>query len=120
MNLESFNEFCATLPATTHVVQWHNSQVWNVGGKVFAIGSLNKNNDPVFTFKTSEQNFYYLRECDGYIPAPYFASRGMKWIQQVDSRSERDEDLKYYLTESHRQVSVKLTKALQRELGLLS
>ncbi|RMH39991.1 MAG: MmcQ/YjbR family DNA-binding protein, partial [Gammaproteobacteria bacterium] len=30
MLLEEFNRFCGSLPATTHVVQWHNSDVWKV------------------------------------------------------------------------------------------
>ncbi|MDD1794471.1 MmcQ/YjbR family DNA-binding protein [Enterovibrio sp. ZSDZ42] len=118
MNYEEFNQFCGSLPATTHIVQWGNSHVWKVGGKVFAIGGWSKDKQPAFTFKTSERNFYFLRECEGYIPAPYFANRGMKWIQQIDSHHEKDDDLQYYLTESHRLVSLGLTKSKQKELGL--
>ncbi len=38
MTYDEYNAFCAALPATSHVVQWGGSQVWKVGGKVFAIG----------------------------------------------------------------------------------
>src|SRR3546814_12828317 len=38
MNAEAFNAYCASLPATTHVVQWGGADVWKVGGKVFALG----------------------------------------------------------------------------------
>ncbi len=31
-------QYRASLPATPHVVQWGGSDVWKVGGKVFAIG----------------------------------------------------------------------------------
>lgn len=118
MNYQEFNQFCASLPATTYVMQWGNSHVWKVDAKVFAIGSWSKGKHPAYTFKTSEQNFYFLSECQGYIPAPYFASRGMKWIQQLDIAADKDQDLRYYLTESHRLVSQGLTKAKQQELGL--
>lgn len=118
MNYEDFNKFCDALAATTHVVQWGNSHVWKVGGKVFAIGGWSKGKQPAFTFKTSEQNYYFLSECQGYIPAPYFANRGMKWIQQIDSNNEKDKDLQYYLSESHHLVSLRLTKVKQKELGL--
>lgn len=118
MNYDDFNQFCSTLAATTHVVQWGGAQVWKVGGKVFAVGGWNKEKKPAFTFKTSEQNYYFLSESPGYIPAPYFANRGMKWIQHVDSRKETDEELRYYITESHRLVSLGLTKLKQKELGL--
>ena len=89
-----------------------------MGGKVFAIGGWTKGKQPAFTFKTSEINFGFLTESEGYKPAPYFANRGMKWIQQVDGEKEKDEDLRYYLIESHRLVSLGLTKIKQKELGL--
>jgi predicted DNA-binding protein (MmcQ/YjbR family) len=118
MNYDKFNKFCDSLLATTHVIQWANSHVWKVGGKVFAVGGWAKDKTPAFTFKTSELNFRFLSENEGYIPAPYFASRGMKWIQQIDSKKEYDEDLRYYLAESHRLVSLGLTKKKQKEFGL--
>lgn len=118
MTYDEFNQFCAALPATTHVVQWGNSQVWKVGGKVFAIGGWGKDKRPAFTFKTSELNFLFLRECPGYQPAPYLASRGLKWIQQYDNDNVNLDELHYYLRESHRIVSLGLSKKKQRELGL--
>ncbi len=118
MNYEEFNEFCRSFPATTYVVQWGHSHVWKVGGKVFAIGGWSKNDQPAFTFKASNRNFDFLRDLEGYIPAPYFASRGMKWIQQVETAGTLDEDLKYYLSESYRIVALSLSKAKQKELGV--
>ncbi|MFD2177812.1 MmcQ/YjbR family DNA-binding protein [Veronia pacifica] len=119
MNHEQFNAFCASLPSTTYVVQWGNSHVWKVGGKVFAVGTKSKDQQPAFTFKASELNFEFLKLQDGYIPAPYFANRGMKWIQQVETSGQLDEELEYYLSESHRLVSLGLSKTKQRELGLI-
>jgi predicted DNA-binding protein (MmcQ/YjbR family) len=55
----------------------------------------------------------------GYRPAPYLASRGMKWIQQYDvPDTEDDDELLYYLSESHRIVSLGLTKNKKKELGI--
>ena len=119
MDSNEFNQFCCAFPAVTHVVQWGNSDVWKIGGKVFAIGTRRKNAEPAFTFKTSPLNFEFLREYEGYIPAPYFASRGMKWIQQIDTSGRLDDDLKYYLSESYRIVSEGLSKRRQIELGLI-
>ena len=65
MTIDEFNHYCKALPHTTHVVQWGNSEVWKVGGKVFAIGSISKDGHPAFTFKTSEQNYYFLEEKPG-------------------------------------------------------
>ena len=115
MTYEEFNEFCRSLPATTYVIQWGGSHVWKVGGKVFAIGGWAKDGKPAFTYKTSELNFHFLSDQLGYRPAPYLASRGMKWIQQYDTD---DDELIYYLKESYRIVSLGLTKKKQKELGL--
>lgn len=126
MNYETFNAYCAAMPATTHVIQWGDSHVWKVGGKVFAIGGWSKSTvngqdeQPAFTFKTSDTNYLFLSQHEGYRPAPYFANRGMKWIQQIDTSGDLDEELKYYLAESHRLASANLSKKKQRELGLIS
>jgi len=118
MTYEEFNEFCSAFPATSYVMQWGDSHVWKVGGKVFAIGGWRKAGKPAYTFKTSELNFDFLSDESGYRPAPYLASRGMKWIQQFDVPASEDEALKYYLGESHRIVSLGLSKKQQKQLGL--
>ncbi|MDN3617351.1 MmcQ/YjbR family DNA-binding protein [Vibrio gallaecicus] len=118
MNYEEFNHFFGSFAGTSHVAQWGNSDVWKVGGKVFAIGGWSDGSQAAFTFKTSNLNFDFLRDCEGYKPAPYFASRGMKWIQQVETSGKLDDDLKYYLSESYRIVASGLIKRKQQELGI--
>ena len=117
MTYDQFNDFCGALPATSYICQWGGAHVWKVGGKVFAIGGWEKQDEPAFTFKASDLNFEILREQPGFRPAPYMASRGMKWIQQYTRLP--DEQLEYYLSESHRLVASGLTKKKQRELGLI-
>jgi predicted DNA-binding protein (MmcQ/YjbR family) len=58
-----------------------------------------------------------LKEQPGCRPAPYLASRGMKWIQRRTSQSMDDQGLRDYIGESHRLVAVKLTKATRKQLG---
>ncbi|QIA63533.1 MmcQ/YjbR family DNA-binding protein [Vibrio astriarenae] len=119
MNYDQFNQFCGAFPATSHVIQWGDAHVWKVGGKVFAIGGWSsKRNQPAFTFKTSPLNFDFLSEQEGYIPAPYFATRGMKWIQQVETSGLLDEELEYYLSESYGIVALGLSKRKRAELGI--
>jgi predicted DNA-binding protein (MmcQ/YjbR family) len=122
MNLETFNTFCASLPATFHVVQWGGSTVWKVGtadqSKVFAIAGLGAGTRQSYTFKVSPIAYEMLREEPGLRPAPYLASRGMKWIQHHGEPGLSDADLQAYLAESHRLAGRNLTKRLQRSLGL--
>jgi len=118
LTYEAFNAYCGALPATSYVMQWGGSHVWKVGGKVFAIGGWERSAGPAVTFKVSDLNFDILSEEPGFRPAPYLASRGRKWIQQYDLSGKRVDDLKYYISESHRIVSLGLSKRMQRELGL--
>jgi len=114
---DEFNAYCASLPATTHVVQWGGAQVWKVGGKLFAVGGWG-DDGPGFTFKTTEIGFEVMHEQPGLRPAPYLASRGMKWIQHYKDPGLSEAELKDAIAQSHRIVSLGLSKKKQRALGL--
>jgi predicted DNA-binding protein (MmcQ/YjbR family) len=120
MTPAQFNAFCKSLPHTAYVMQWGGAHVWKVGGqkgKVFAIAWFDGSKDAGITFKCSDMSFEMLKEVEGCRPAPYFASRGMKWFQRVNASELNDKDLKVYLKESHRLATQGLTKKRQRELG---
>lgn len=118
ISLDEYNAYCASLPATHHVVQWRGAHVWKVGTKVFAIGGWSDCEDLAVTFKCSPQSYDILKEQPGLRPAPYLASRGMKWIQMTSEDTFSVDDLKAYLKESHRLAAQNLTKKMQVELGL--
>jgi predicted DNA-binding protein (MmcQ/YjbR family) len=99
-------------------VQWGGSDVWKVGGKVFAIASFSGSDLSGITFKVSEMSYDILREQPGLRPAPYLASRGMSWIQMHDDPGLSDEDLSAYIAESHRIVALGLSRKRRSELGL--
>jgi predicted DNA-binding protein (MmcQ/YjbR family) len=115
---KEFNEFCRSLPGTSYVVQWGGSHVWKVGGKVFAIGGWH-DKEASFTFKVSEISYEILRQQPGLRPAPYLASRGMKWIQHFARPGLSDEELRAYFRQSHHLVCLGLPKKKQAELGLI-
>lgn len=117
MNLKQYNAFCGKLPATTSVVQWGDAHVWKVGGKVFALAREDGEGFRV-SFKVSDLAFEILSDQPGCRPAPYLASRGLKWIQRHGAESVDDTALKAYLREAHRLIAAKLPKRLRGELGL--
>jgi predicted DNA-binding protein (MmcQ/YjbR family) len=117
MNHEEFNAFCGALPASTYVIQWGGSHVWKVGGKVFAIGGLS-DVEPSFTFKAGEISFELLKSQAGLRPAPYLASRGLKWIQHFGKPGLTDDELHGYIRLSYALVVQGLTKKKRAELGL--
>jgi predicted DNA-binding protein (MmcQ/YjbR family) len=117
MNHDQFNAFCRTLPAATYVVQWGDHHVWKVGGKVFAIGGGDQR-QPSYTFKVNDIAFEILQTQPGLRPAPYLASRGLKWIQHFAKPGLSDADLCDYIRQSHLIVSQGLSKKKRIALGL--
>src|SRR3954454_24616924 len=117
MTLEEYNGFCASLPAATHVVQWGHQHVWKVGGKVFAIGGWSEEEGFSVSFKCPDISYDVLKDQPGLRPAPYLASRGMKWIQYRSGESMDDETLKDYLRESQRLAAFNMSRKVRVELG---
>ena len=117
MNLSSYNTYCATLPQSEHVVQWGGMDVWKVAGKLFAMAREGGDGFQV-TFKTSNIAYEVLRQEPGLRPAPYLASRGMKWIQHYAEPGLDDENLRIYIEASYRMAIERLTKKKRAELGL--
>ena len=131
MTPDVFNAFCAGLVATSHVVQWGGADVWKVGeanpekskAKVFAIAGWGENRHGdagkfAVSFKVSPMAFEILRDHPDCRPAPYLASRGMKWIQYWRDEVMSDTDLLDLVTSSHRLVASGLPKKTQHALGL--
>lgn len=117
MTRDEFNTFCGAMKATSHVVQWGNADVWKVGGKLFAICGWHDGGD-AFTFKASDIAYEVLGQEKGIRPAPYLASRGMKWLQvyEVDALSEAS--LRDHIVMSYDLVVAGMTGKLRAELGL--
>ena len=119
LTLNEYNRFCRSLPQTTSVVQWGGAHVWKVGAKVFAIARENQGDHELYvTFKCSALSYDMLKDMSGCRPAPYLASRGMKWIQRTSAEHLDDAGLKDYLRASYDQVIKGLPKRMQQELGL--
>jgi predicted DNA-binding protein (MmcQ/YjbR family) len=117
MTRDEFNAFCAAMTATSHVVQWGNADVWKVADKVFAICGWNDGHE-AFTFKTGDIAFEVLGSEPGIRPAPYLASRGMKWLQVYEEGGMSDAMLKEHIVMSYDLVAAGLSKKKRAELGL--
>ena len=117
MNRKAFDIYCKTLPAVTHVVQWHGTSVWKIGGKIFAIcGTAGNGNREKISLKCSDTAYDILCERSGIIPAPYLARA--KWVQLVTPDAMDDDDIKLYIQKAYDIIVSKLTKSVRKELGL--
>ena len=93
LKYEEFNAYCRSFKATSHVVQWGGADIWKVVDKVFAIGGWQQETESGITFKVSDIAYEMLKDQPGLRPAPYLASRGMKWVQHYDKPGLSDEEL---------------------------
>ena len=94
------------------VVQWGNSNVYKVGGKVFAMAS-----EESVSFKASEIAYEaYVGSGRGQ-RAPY-TQPGSDWLNLSPLADQNSEEVSTLLTESHRMMAAKLTKKARAELDL--
>lgn len=117
LTLDDFNAYCGSLLHAHLVRQWGGAYVWKIDAKMFAL-AMDKPGGLFITFKASEIGYEIMKDMDGLRPAPYLASRGMKWIQHYAPPGLDDASLKEHLAASYSMVSKKLTKRRQKELGL--
>ena len=109
MTREEVEAAALALPATTKVVQWGASDVYKVGGKVFAICNEG------LSFKVTEIGFMALTEGGPGRQAPYCAKG--QWVN-VDLGDIGADDLRDWLSNAHALIAAKLTRKLRGELGL--
>jgi predicted DNA-binding protein (MmcQ/YjbR family) len=69
------------------------------------------------TFKVSDIAYELLKEQPGLRPAPYLASRGLKWIQHYAKPGLSDAALRDYIRQSHAIVAQGLSKKKRIALG---
>lgn len=110
MTRAQLEAFAMGLSAVTKVIQWGESDVFKVGGKVCAISG-----DVSVSFKVTEIGFMALTESGIGRQAPYCAKG--QWVA-VDAASVPDADLASWLTTAHGLIAAKLTKKARAELGL--
>lgn len=99
------------LPAVTRVVQWGASDVYKVGGKVFAIGGAE-----TISFKVTEIGFAVLTEAGGPGRQAPYCAKG-QWAN-VDLDGVSRDELEGWLANAHGLIAAKLTRKARAELGL--
>lgn len=114
MDIDQIRTFCTALPAVTEDVKWDNDLVFSVGGKMFAVTSL----EPPFTcsFKVPDEEFEELSGREGFQPAPYMARA--KWVLVTSPTRLRRGEWEAFLLRSYELVKAKLTKKIRTELGI--
>jgi len=114
MTLESLRKFCKKLPHVTEDVKWGNDLCFLIGGKMFAVASLDPTEGHAVAFKCTPEEFASLIEVEGIIPAPYMARNHWVLLERFDAL--RDAEIEAQVRKSYGLVKAKLTKRALMEL----
>jgi predicted DNA-binding protein (MmcQ/YjbR family) len=115
--VKKLHSCCRRLPGVTEDIKWGSDLVFSVGAKMFAVFCTGEPSPTLFSFKATPEEFARLTTAPGFIPAPYLAKQ--HWVAVTDKRVAALPEIPDLLETSYRLVAAKLTKKLQRELGLL-
>ena len=115
MDLEAIRTFCLSLPHTTERVQWGNDLLFCIGGKMFAVATLDPKYSTKLSFKSTPEKFAELVECENIIPAPYVAR--YHWVALEDWNALSQKELKELLKTAYQLVHDKRPKKLRSGLG---
>lgn len=113
MHIDQLRSLCLSFPGVTEQVQWGDNLLFKVGGKMFAVTSL----EPArvwLSFKVSHDNFAELTERPGIIPAPYLARA--KWVALESREALSLTELEQLLRESYELIRAKLPRKAQEKL----
>jgi predicted DNA-binding protein (MmcQ/YjbR family) len=113
MNVDSIRAYCLSFPRATEKLQWGDALCFKVGGKMFAVLSLDNLR---LTFKCMPDTFAELIEREDIHPAPYVGR--YKWVALDRLDALRDEEMKDLIRRSYEMVAAKAPKAKSRRKKL--
>ena len=113
MKAGHLRKLCVSLPHVTEQIQWEQTRVFKIGGKMFAASGTES--DSKYSFKVDDNRFLELTDLAGVVPAPYLARA--KWVQVDPENCQLSQtEIAALVKNSYQLVFAKLTKKLQREL----
>ncbi|MGC2638257.1 MAG: MmcQ/YjbR family DNA-binding protein [Acidobacteriaceae bacterium] len=121
MDAETLRAFLLTLPDVAETMQWGDNLVYWVGdkalgGKMFALASLEPDHGAVLSFAAGPERFAELIERDGIIPAPYLARAHWVAVERWDTLSATE--LKELLRHARELIHAKLPKRTRDVLAM--
>ena len=102
-------------------MQWGESLVFwvgdkSIGGKMFAVASLDAAHGRVLSFAAGPERFHELLETEGIFPAPYLARAF--WVALESYSVLPSADLEQHLRHAHQLIYSKLPKRTRDVLAL--
>lgn len=113
MDIESIRAYCLSLTQATEDIQWDNDLLFRIGGKIFAVASL-ETSPTRLSFKCAPEKFDELIEVEGIIPAPYMARNKWVLLERLDALS--DAEIKSLVKNSYDMIFAKLPKKIRETI----
>jgi len=114
MDIAWVRDHCLSLAHTTEKLQWGDALVFKVGGKMYAVVSLEPD-ETWISFKCSPDDFAALTERPGVIPAPYLARA--QWVALETEIALPRAELQSLLSAAHALIFAKLPRKTQSQLA---
>lgn len=108
MDIESFREYCLSLPGTTEGMKWDHL-CFMIEEKIYVIVAIDSGSS--FSIKCNPDDFDALTARDGIAQAYHLAKR--QWIQVASLDVLNDKELKSLVAQSRALVLAKLSKKTQ-------
>lgn len=108
MDIESFREYCLSLPGTTEGMKWDHL-CFMIEEKIYVIIAIEEGSS--FSIKCNPDDFDALTARDGIAQAYHLAKR--QWIQLENLDVLGDKELKTRVADSRAMVLAKLPKKVQ-------
>jgi predicted DNA-binding protein (MmcQ/YjbR family) len=105
MSVDSIRAYCLAFPQATENLQWGDDLCFKIGGKIFAIVSLD---DPRLCFKCAPEIFAELIEREDIHPAPYVGRYKWVMLDRLDAVPWRE--LRELIRQSYEMVAAKAPK----------
>lgn len=113
---EAQRRLAASLPGATEDIKWGADLVYSVGDRMFCVFLLQEGRAATCSFKLDSERFLELTDVPGVKPAPYLARA--HWVQLSTGHGLQAAEVDRLIRRSHALVAARLTKKLQRQLGL--
>jgi predicted DNA-binding protein (MmcQ/YjbR family) len=115
MTIDSVREFCLSLPHATEDMKWGDNLLFRVGGKMFALMTLDPDAEVRLSFKCTPEKYAELLEQQGIVPAPYLARA--HWVGVENLTVLFDNELSELLRQAYETVLAGLPRKKKEELN---
>jgi predicted DNA-binding protein (MmcQ/YjbR family) len=109
MTLDSIREHCLSFAQTREQLQWGDSLLFKVAGKMFVIVSLNVERETRLSFKCTPESYAELVEREGITPTRYNMWK-YHWVSLARLDTLPNHELKGLLHRSYELVAAKAIK----------